>query len=164
MGKKKIHTQSIENITYDGETGEVQRVHTQKVGAFEKERPFVKMYLDDLGDLIGLDPAVKSVLLELVKNMGYNNAVPAYKPIKEMIAKNIGVSLSTVNNGIQKLSDKGILIRKARGLYVVDPNYFGRGSWTDISKIKLTIEYKDGKKSISTEISRQLGLDFEPET
>jgi hypothetical protein len=43
--------------------------------------------------------------------------------------------------------------------YIMDPNLFGRGSWNDVKKIRMVIEYNaDGTKSINTEISKQLRL------
>ena len=160
--KKKILTQSVEHVHTDHDTGEVTKTHSQNVSAFEKEPPYVKLYLQDIGQLNGLTPTEQDLVHELVFNMGYNNVVPSYKPIKESIAEKLGVSLSAINKGIQSLYEKGILIRKARGFYIMDPNLFGRGSWQDISKIKMTIEYnQDGTKSISTSVSKQLGIDFE---
>ena len=161
QAKKKILTQSVEHISTDHETGEVTKVHAQNVSAFEKEPRYVKIYLEDIGRLNGLKPTEQNVVNELVFNMGYNNVVPSYKPVKQGIADKLGISLSAVNSSIQGLYEKGILIRKARGFYIMDPNLFGKGSWKDVSKIKMTIEYNDdGTKSISTHVSKQLGIDF----
>lgn len=156
--KKIIHVQEVEEISTDSEGNFMSRKQTN-VSAFEKEPPYVKVYLEDIGRLNGLDPAEQKLVNELVFNMGYNNVVPSYKPVKEMIAQRIGVSLSTVNNCIQSLYKKGVLIRKARGFYIMDPNIFGRGSWKDVKNIRMTIEYNsDGTKTINTEVSKQLGL------
>ena len=41
----------------------------------------------------------------------------------------------------------------------MDPNLFGRGTWNEVKKIRMVIEYQaDGKKIINTTISKQLGL------
>ena len=156
--KKIVHIQEVEKIDVNSD-GEIERRIQTNVSAFEKEPPYVKVYLEDLGRLRGLDPSEQKLVNELVFNMGYNNIVPSYKPVKEMIAKKIGVSLSTVNNSIQNLYKKGILIRQARGFYLMDPNIFGRGSWKDVKNIRMTIDYnEDGTKTINTNISKQLGL------
>ena len=114
-GKKIVHVQTAEHITTD-EHGVVNTRIEQNVSAFEKEPPYVKVYMQDIGRLNGLDPSEQKLINELVFNMGYNNVVPSYKPVKEMMAERIGVSLSTVNNCIQSLYKKGVLIRQARGL------------------------------------------------
>jgi biotin operon repressor len=107
----------------------------------------------------GLNNSQQKILNALVKNMGYNNVLPSYKPVKEMIAESLGMPYNTLNEGIKELHKKGIIIRKARGFYIMDPNLFGRGSWNDVKKIRMVIEYNaDGTKSINTEISKQLRL------
>lgn len=160
-GKKVTHVQVVERVSVDEDGIQTSSIN-QNVSSFEKEPPYVKIYLEDIGRLNGLDPSEQKLINELVFNMGYNNVVPSYKPVKETIAKNIGVSLSTVNRCIQTLYKKGVLIRKARGFYIMDPNLFGRGSWKDIKKIRMTIDYDvDGTKTINTEVSKQLDLNFE---
>lgn len=160
-GAKKItHVQVVERVTSDEDGVQVSSLH-QNVSSFEKEPPYVKVYLEDIGRLNGLDPSEQKLVNELVFNMGYNNIVPSYKPVKEAIAHKIGVSLSTVNRGIQSLYKKGVLIRQARGFYLLDPSIFGRGSWKDIKKIRMTIDYNaDGTKTVNTEVSKQLDIEF----
>jgi len=158
--KKITHVQVVERIETDENGVQVSSIN-QNVSSFEKEPPYVKVYLEDIGRLNGLDPSEQKLINELVFNMGYNNVVPSYKPVKETIAKNIGVSLSTVNRCIQSLYKKGVLIRQARGFYIMDPNMFGRGSWKDIKKIRMTIDYNsDGTKTVNTEVSKQLDIEF----
>jgi len=156
--KKKMFVREVTEIT-NLEDGEVIQSTKQDVAMFEKEPPYVKVYLEDIGRLNGLNGAEQKLVNELVFNMGYNNIVPSYKPVKEMIAAKIGVAYNTLETAIKELYKKGILIRKARGLYIMDPHLFGRGSWKDVQKIRMVIDYNpDGTKTINTEISKQLGL------
>ncbi len=157
-GKKNIHIREINEIT-DSETGEVLQTKRQEVALFEKEPPYVKIYLQDIGKLNGLNKSEQIVLNELVLNMGYANIVPSYKPVKEMIASKLKMPYNTLDKAIKQLNKKGVLLRKARGLYIMDPNLFGRGAWSDIKKIRMVIDYNaDGTKSINTDVSKQLGL------
>ncbi len=156
--KKKIYVREVNEIK-DTQSGEIIQTSRTEVSSFEKEPPYVKVYLEDIGKLNGLNPTEQKLVNELVFNMGYNNIVPAYKPIKEGIALKLGVSYNTINEAIKSLYKKGVLIRKARGFYIMDPNLFGRGSWKDIKNIRMTIDYNDdGTKTINTEVSKQLGL------
>lgn len=158
-GKKQIIVQEVTDVVTSEETGEIIATKATRVSAFEKEPPYVKVYLEDIGRLNGLSPTEQKLVNELVFNMGYNNVVPSYKPVKQAIANKLGVSLEGVNKSIQSLYRKGVLIRKARGFYIMDPSIFGRGSWNDVKKIRMTIDYnEDGTKNINTEISQQLGL------
>lgn len=100
------------------------------------------MYVDDITRINDLPIGLSPILLELVKQMGYNNIIPAYKPIKLMVCKRLGISLNYLDKSIQKLDKKGILIRLHKGIYMADPNLFARGKWEDIKNLRLVIEYK----------------------
>jgi biotin operon repressor len=156
--KEKFHVREEVTISEDN-TGEVIKTARTEVAMFESEPAYVKLYLNDLCRMNGLNNSQQKILNALVKNMGYNNVLPSYKPVKEMIAESLGMPYNTLNEGIKELHKKGIIIRKARGFYIMDPNLFGRGSWNDVKKIRMVIEYNaDGTKSINTEISKQLRL------
>lgn len=156
-GKKQVFVQEVTQI--ETINGEVISTSSQNISVFEKEPPYVKLYLEDIGRLNNLNSSEQKVINELVFNMGFNNVVPSYKPVKELIAKRLGMQYNTLDKAIKELNRKGILIRQARGLYIMDPNIFGRGSWRDVKKIRMTIEYaEDGTKRINTEVSKQLGL------
>jgi hypothetical protein len=159
-GKKNIKHQTVETVesTPDGEWSKTTTVQST---AFEAEPAYVKLYLADIGKLKGLNQSEGDLMKELVRNMGYNNMIPLYKPIKELIAKKIPMNYNTLEAAIKKLKEKGVLIPKARGIYIMDPNIFGRGKWKDIKKIRMTVDYhEDGTKSINAETSTQLGLNI----
>jgi hypothetical protein len=154
---KKMFIQEVNVIT--SQEDEVLKERRTQVGFFESEPPYVKLYISDIVKLSGLPIYVNDVLLHLVKNMGYNNIVPMYKPIKELICNELGIKLNTINKAIQELNDKGILLRMHRGLYMLDPMIFGRGSWKDVKKIRMTIEYnEEGKRIIKSIIDNQILL------
>lgn len=145
----------------DGETGEIKKITSTEVGNRESEPPFVKLYINDISRLIDLAPATSKLLYLLIRHLPYNNMVAMYKPIKDQMCKELNLELSTLNNSVNELAKKGILLRQARGLYVLDPDQFGRGSWHDIKKIRMTVEYDEqGRKSINTQKFNQLALDF----
>ena len=157
-GRDKLFVR--EEITIESEeSGEIVKNAKTTVAMFESEPPYVKLYLNDICRLNGLNNSEQKILNELVVNMGYNNVVPSYKPVKEMIAERLNMPYNTLDKGIKELYNKGILIRQARGLYIMDPNLFGRGSWNDVKKIRMVVEYHpDGTKTINTEVSKQLRL------
>lgn len=157
MKDKKAYVREVREIKIEG--GETIRQVATEVTMFEKEPPYVKLYLEDIGRLNGLSKSEQKLVNALVFNMGFNNVVPSYKPVKEMIAEKIGVSYNTVDKGIKTLFKKGILVRKARGFYIMDPQLFGRGSWNDVKKIRMIVDYNaNGTKTINTEVSKDLDL------
>jgi len=156
--EKNIYVREVTDVV-EMSTGEVTINKRSEVASFEKEPAYVKLYLNDIGRLKGLNNSEQKLINELVFNMGYNNVVPAYKPVKELIAERLGIKFNTVNEALKSLHKKGILIRKARGFYIMDPNLFGRGSWKDVKSIRMVIDYNsDGTKSINAEVSKQLNL------
>jgi hypothetical protein len=157
-GKEKSFVREVISISEDN-TGEILKTSRTEISMFESEPPYVKLYLNDIGRLNGLNNSEQKILNELVCNMGYSNIVPSYKPVKLLIAERLNMPYNTLDGGIKALFRKGILIRQARGFYIMDPNLFGRGSWNDIKKIRMVVEYnEDGTKTINTEISKQLKL------
>lgn len=160
---------TIEKETINSETGEVLQfeVETEKI-IYEKEPDYVKLYLGDIIRLKDLPPTSEKFLMLIVKYMGYNNIFQAYKPLKIIIAQQLNISLNTLNNQITNLKKAGILIpleQYGKGLYLVDPNLFARGSWKNIKNLRLVIEYNsDGSKTLlsnAPEKIKQLSFNFE---
>ena len=158
---KKFKIQEVRTVL-NRENGDIIQESTTKKAIFEAEPPYVKMYLEDISRLKQLPQSTNSILTELLSAMNYNNVVPMYKPIKDMICYKLGLSLHTLNKSIDELYRKGILIRKARGLYLLDPHLFGRGTWNDIKQIRLTVDYSNGERQLRSSITKQIDL-FENE-
>ena len=156
--KKKITYEHVDTIT-DTNTGEVSSIkrHTQSI--VEKEPEYIKLYLADIARLKDLPKSTEGVLHLLLKSMSYKNIIPAYAPIKRMICSELGIQMDTLNKAIDNLYKAGILIRVERGIYMADPNIFGKGEWKSIKNLRLVIEYKeDGSRQISGERISQLNL------
>jgi len=157
--KRLINTSNTTIV--DHETGEIKKsIHTN-VSVKESEPQFVKLYVDDVGRLMNLSPSGSKVLNMLVKNMNYYNMVTLVKPVKEMMCAELKISLKTFENEKDKLYQKGLIIRKARSLYIIDPELFGKGKWENVKKIRMIVEYDEkGNKFINTELVKQLEIDF----
>jgi hypothetical protein len=149
MKKRKLEHEQTHTVR--DETGNIKQETTFRNYQVPIEDNFVKLYIKDLGRLIGISKTQCSVLLELLKSMSYNNLIPVYMPIKQKIVENTGLNINTINKSIQEFSDRGILIRKDRGLYIADPELFGKGRFRDIEKLRLTIDYDQDGKRINTE-------------
>lgn len=158
MEKKKVSKSTIIQQV-NSETGEViDLVSTQTFG-IEKEPPYIKMYIDDITRLKELPPGMSKILMELIKSMGYNNVIPTYKPIKQMICRNLGIKMDYLNKAISTFHKKGLLIRLHRGIYVADPELFARGKWEDIKNLRLVVEYaKDGSKKLQSNLPEEVQL------
>lgn len=158
MSKKKVSQSTVKEIV-DSETGEVIEVISTNTFGVDKEPPYIKMYIDDIARLKELPPGMNKILMELIKGMGYNNVIPAYKPIKMMICRNLGIKIDYLNKAISTFYKKGLLIRLDRGIYLADPELFARGKWEDIKNLRLVINYTaDGKKEIKGNLSEAVQL------
>jgi hypothetical protein len=155
---KKTTYESINTIT-NVETGEISVIKTHTQSVMEKEPQYVKLYLADIMKLNDLPKSTEKVMNCLLRSMSYNNIIPAYAPIKRMICSELNIKMVTLNMAIDHLYKAGILIRIERGIYMADPNLFGKGEWKNIKNLRLIIEYKeDGTKKISGDRVNQLNL------
>jgi hypothetical protein len=153
MAKKTLRFETLEQ-TLDKETGELNTLRKVSQYKVEAEPPYVKLYVKDLIRIKGLPPATTNVLLAMLRSMGYNNVIPAYAPIKKMMCRDLNIKIDTLNKAIDNLYKENILIRLDRGLYMADPELFGRGTWKEVENIRMQITYSpEGKKIISSSLN-----------
>lgn len=132
MGKKVY--ESTETIINE-QTGEViqtKNVQTRRVRA---ER-FMQVYIKDISSLYSLNETHLKVLMELWSLSKFNtNEVFLSKTRKDDIAKRIKKSLSGVNNSISQLCKRGLLLRRARQEYILNPKIFFKGEQIKRGKV-----------------------------
>lgn len=130
--------------TLDKETGElesVQRTVKRKVARDQ----FVMFFFKDIQGLIDLSSKAEfKVLLSICEMVGYNtNEVILIKSKKEEMAKKTGLSYNSVHNTISRLCKKGILLRQAQSLYILNPKFAFKGEEIQRAKcLKLVLEYQ----------------------
>lgn len=150
------------NRIVNHETGEVTQTVDNKVVRLNQEPDFIKVYLQDINKIFELSKGCTPALYEILKKMNYEGHITLNKYIKEICAKNAGMTLNSFNNCITDLTKKDILKRLAQGVYIANPNIFGKGSWTEISKQRefyLTIKYtKEGKSIVQSNIQEELDV------
>ena len=156
--KKKINKETLER-TIDHETGEILNEVKNQSYMVDREPDYIKMYIHDVTRLKDLPNGMAPILLELLKQMGYNNVIPAYKPIKQMVCDRLGIKLDYLNKAIGEFYKKGLLIRTHRGIYLADPELFARGKWEDIKNLRLVINYnKNGTKKLKSNLPEEVQL------
>lgn len=156
--KKKV-TKTVESSYTDFDTGEIKSTLKTDTLLIDREPDYIKLYIQDVGKLNDIAGEQNNILLEFIRHMGYNNVIPAYKPIKQMIANKLDVSLHTVDKAVKTFKKKGLFISIARGMYMADPELFGKGKWSDIKNLRLVIEYaQDGSKKLKSSLPEQIQL------
>lgn len=126
-----------------------------------KEPNFIKLYLQDISVLKGLQSGYKDILYMLLCLMKYDNYIfSVSKYDKEQIIKNLGLnSVQQVDNAIQKLKKAGIILavvdkdgKVQRGTFEFNPYLFGKGNWVknyDTRDVhKLTVLYRNNQKEV----------------
>lgn len=152
--KKKIIRNETELIIADRMTGEIMSSQKTTTHAVEKEPDFIKLYLQDVGVLMGLSPSDQKVFISLAKHMSYNNLVVLIKPIKEQMCKELNLSLNTINKTIDNLKNAQLLLKfqdeegnEKRSCWRVNPYLAAKGTWNDIRAIRLQLDYSsEGRK------------------
>lgn len=139
--ERKVYAEVI--ATEDGE------VKSQKTVYRTKEPDFVKLYLDCVLLLKGLQKGLNPILIEFVKYMSYadinsiggGQVIFMNKALKETVAAKLNVSLKRIEQAITQFVKAGIFKRIAVGTYQVNPNIFGKGDWVDIKNIRATFDF-----------------------
>tara|TARA_B100000809_G_scaffold1247_1_gene1444 strand:- start:594 stop:1082 length:489 start_codon:yes stop_codon:yes gene_type:complete len=158
MAKIKKVIQAKQTTKLDMNSGELLEMETEETYIVEREPDYIKMYISDIARLSDIPKGMDKILYAFLRNMGYNNVIPVYMPIKKMIARDLDKSVSYINKCIDEFYKKGLFIRAARGLYIADPVLFARGSWKDVRDLRLTIDYSGNKKKLKSNLPEQMQL------
>lgn len=148
--------QYVEKTTVD-ENGNTLKKESNIVYSVPTEPPYVKMYLDTILYLKDLPKGHNPILMSILKRLPWANQdqdIALNAGIKRKIAKEVGCSVSKVNNAITDLVKGEVLFRMDVGVYQVNPHLFGRGEWNDIAKLRLEITFDKNGKTILGEIER----------
>ncbi|MBD8495599.1 replication/maintenance protein RepL [Pseudomonas coleopterorum] len=158
---KKVLKHTIKE-TYDRETGELQLQEEVTDYSVSSEPAFVKLYLDGIQAIYKLNSSNHAFLNELLKITNYGGEIILNPAVKKRICAFLNSSIGTFDNTLLTLKRADIIRQKDRGCYMVNPELFGKGPWSEVykdrakyKKIKMTIEYsgaKQAKKTIKTEI------------
>lgn len=151
---KKIINQETKTIV-DHQTGEVLSTEQTNVIRLPQEPPYVKMYLDDLSNLIGLKASLKDTLYLMLRRLDWHGVIVLSGNFRQQCCAELNIKESTLRNRIALLCRYKLLERRATNEYSVNPHYFARGDWKKITQrresFKVVIEYNyNGTREIST--------------
>ncbi|MEW4154097.1 replication/maintenance protein RepL [Bacillus thuringiensis] len=135
-------------VSPDGEKLEETKTMTFNYG---KEPDYIKVYLDNIMFIAEISGWVSKIMYELIKSVTYANKgqfIIVNAGYKRILAENLGIKPQSVTNAINDLVKKGILIRKESGVFLLNPQYFGKGEWKDIAKIRYEVELNSNGKTL----------------
>lgn len=143
-----------------------------------QEPPYIKMYIADLMYLKDLPPRHGKALLALLTRCTYAESyfdengmlqgsgmeIILNGTLKKRIASQLGLKdVRSLNNMLSDLVKAKILYLKDRGIYQPNPYLFGRGDWSAISEIRMTVSYDDIKGKTITDVVTKYHKDKEDE-
>ena len=154
MDKKKILQELVTQKV--NESGEVTEQLKTTSFLVEKEPDYIKLYIKDVLRLTDIPNSSNAILFSVLKRMTYDSEIALFAPVKKRIAAELNLSEPTVSKAIELFAKKSILLRKDRGLYVVNPFFFGRGKWEEIRQIRFQILYSEsGRMILKSEIEEK---------
>ncbi|HCF2750532.1 TPA: replication/maintenance protein RepL [Pseudomonas aeruginosa] len=145
---------------FDKTTGELIKSEEVKNFSVPAEPEYVKMYLKDIASIYSISPLTNKILFHMLAESTYANIVNINPTVKRSICMLVNTSMSTFNNCLSELKAAGIVKEVGRGSYMLNPDLFGKGPWTQVYKnraiyqsIKVTTVYTaKGSKKVETEI------------
>jgi hypothetical protein len=110
---------------------------------------YYQTFVFDLLKIKGLSGSSHLILLAILQKMNWDNEIALMNTTKQNISSSLKVSISLIDKAIKSYIDKEILLKSGRGFFIVNPYYFGKGTWKKISSIRMSIQYdKKGKAVI----------------
>lgn len=138
----KLVVQVTKNNFVDNQTGEITEQYESTTFTQEREPNYVKLYLDHLVTIANLQGWTSKILYELIGSTSYANEgqlVVVNSGLKKIIAEKLNMKTQSVTNAINSLKKENILIQRERGVFVLNPQFFGKGEWKDIAKLRYEV-------------------------
>lgn len=152
---RKVVRERTDSVT-DFTTGEIKTHSTSTVVQFPSEPPYIKMYIQDICALVGVQPSDQALLRHLLVRLDYEGYVALTARSRESISSSLGINPKTLRNRLNKLVNADLIKPISRNEYKVNPSYFARGDWKTICEQRkeytLTVKYSEKKgREIITE-------------
>lgn len=142
--KKYITETSKDYALLDKHTGEIlEYKQTKKVSIDE----FIMVFFSGFPEVFKLEGNALKVLMCIWKFSSFNLHAPEANMFinnvlfKEFVRKEgLDIADSTIDVYVSTLNKKGLILKKCRGTYMLNPDYFFKGTLSNRSKLKLSIE------------------------
>ena len=142
MPDKVTKTELIQTDKLTGEVlAAVDTVEITNVHYCNDEPDYVKLYCEAWATFRGLERVRMPVVAAMLPYMSYaenGQVIYTNSTMKQLICDKLNISMKTLNNEIGRLVKAGVLERKGRGTFRVNPDLVGKGSWTHIKNLRAT--------------------------
>jgi len=151
---KVVRIESFTDI--DHQTGEVMRESKVHSTNFVAEPPYIKMYLDDLTQIMEIPSGPRAVLDLMLQKLDYEGYITLSTRYRRQIAETLGIKDQSLRNHILALTKSKIISNSGRGEYLVNPFLFARGDWKRVCEMRheftLKITYSEHGRVMETEV------------
>lgn len=128
----------------DHQTGEIKTTKHKKSVRLEKEPGYIKLYINDLCKLNDIPNTGNNIINELLSLVNYDNEIALSSGIKNRICETLDIKRGTLDNNLTKLVNQWQLLKKIdTGLYMLNPNIFGKGNWQEVKALRVAWEYNE---------------------
>jgi hypothetical protein len=156
----KIIRESTDTII--NEHGEFKEQRKSETIQLPTEPPYIKLYIENIVLLKHLPRVSSNVLLELIRFVDYDGEINLNPNVRKKINLNLGFkNKKSLSNSITKLVKKDIIFRIGTGSYILNPNLFAKGYWSDIRRMRdkyltLKIEFSPitGQSTLTSEFNK----------
>lgn len=151
MKKKVIFEKDKNKAVVDVNTGELTDYYSMRTVSLDE---FIMVFFASYPELYKLNGVQLKVLMGCWKYSSYNSAnyaegnIVHNNPSFKEFCRQDGLDTSDANidNAISALCRKGLLIKRCKGEYLLDPRYFFKGKLSERSKIQYTFVVNPTKK------------------
>ncbi|WPR87925.1 hypothetical protein [Klebsiella aerogenes] len=150
---KVVFQKETESI--DRSTGELTKTVEESIVRFNKEPPYIKMYIEDLCAIANAPNSLKDVLLLSLRKLDYDGYINLSTRYRKQMCIELGIKDGTLRNRLSQLVKRGFIESVGGNEYLANPNLFARGEWKDIVEQRIAFEMRirympDGEKILST--------------
>jgi hypothetical protein len=107
-----------------------------------QEPQFVKVYLNDLNNLLELPTSCRDVCYALLQIMDDDGTIRLTMNTKLKMAEQLGIKEKSFRNYLTAIVKNGILLRTGMCEYEMNPYLFAKGHWKEIHKRREDFELR----------------------
>jgi predicted transcriptional regulator len=155
--------QQTKNTVSTDENGVIK--HEEKVNLIntrtESQKDFVYAFTKSIGYLSQLTKSEINTLFGMFKYTTMQNKIFVNKSMKQEISDDMHINFQTVENAITSLAKKGMIGRLDRGVYCLNPEFFGKGDFNNLKKIKIFQEFDFNERTQKVAIQQEFATEEE---
>lgn len=123
----------------------------KNTGEIIREPDFVKLYINDICRVKGLNSGQVKIFNFMLANMNWENVVSYGPNTKASFLNENEMKNQTFNNNVSKLITSMLIERIGRGEFRINKKYAVKVDWSKVQEIKWETTYgKDGKTETVT--------------